>query len=530
MPVSTLLVQRRLRGRDAQAVFIGGGWIEYIRLEKGMLTKSAVKSCPSLNRAFFLNSLTAAFGVCGENPQRIDLFCTGADRALLGTEDGAWIFHPLEKISCPEYRFSLYPHASSGLKRRKFLILLLGLCLGAAVFYTFSWYSERAGQKTARLLREEEERNRILERKHLEEQQLEELRRNYASLVENKKPSVYEGLELTAQCFDEKTLILSAVLKEGFFQFEAVSPDALGTLASFENCPRISSPILGQIHPQDGLERFTISGGILFRREEPGPELSAGAQRKMLERLIGELERPSAAGFSPASFGRLIRRLLQKWRCPVIHYQYLKKSGEDEMEFTIRGESGGFFNFLRETSAGVSPKDGPAGSGPADGVIFTLVQIRNLQPENAIEAVFRVRCPAPRSGDDGAENPAPAPDISTEQGDAPLSVLRISRNYAPFRKQPVQPKPEPVPALAEPPPETEQARCFEYLGMVSGSRGQLLYIKNTGTGAILTLKPAYAEDISEGTYRTVRTGTIAAQINGKLYEMKLPAAKAGERT
>jgi hypothetical protein len=526
MPASTLLVQRCLKGRDALAVFIGGGWIEYIRLEKGALVKSAVKSCPGLNGASLLNSLTAAFGPCGENPPPIDLFCTGADKALLGTESKVWTFHLLEKISCPEYRFSLYPRASPGLKWRRLLALLLGLCLGTAGFCILSRYRERTGQETARLLREEEERNRVLERKRLAEQELEELKRNYASLVESKKPSVYEGLELAARRLDGETLILSAVFKEGFFQLEAVSPDALGTLASFESCPRISSPILGQIRPQGGLERFTISGAVLLRREEPGPELSVEEQRNTLEQLIGELEQPSAAGLSPASFGKLIRSLLQKWRCPAINYQYLNKNGEGEMEFTIRGESGGFFSFLQEASAGGPLGDGSAGSGFPGGVIFTLVQIRNLQPQNAVEAVFRVKCPVPLAGGGGTENQAPGPEGGTERDSSTmLSALRISRNYAPPRKQAVLPEqPEQVPVLTEPPPpETGPARRFEYLGMVNGSRGQLIYIKNTGTGSILALKPADTEDITEGTCRTVRTGTVTARINGKLHEIKFPA-------
>ncbi|MDR1374443.1 MAG: hypothetical protein LBJ24_05660 [Treponema sp.] len=105
--------------------------------------------------------------------------------------------------------------ASPGLKRRRFLALLLGLCLGTAGFCTFSRYRERTGQEAAKLLREEEERNHITEQKRLAEQQLDELKRNYAALMENKKTSVYRGLELIAQCLDKKTLILSAVLKEG---------------------------------------------------------------------------------------------------------------------------------------------------------------------------------------------------------------------------------------------------------------------------------------------------------------------------
>ncbi|MDR0656350.1 MAG: hypothetical protein LBG22_08570 [Treponema sp.] len=525
MPASTLLVQHCLRGKDALAVFIGDGWIEYIRLEKGALIKSTVKNCPDLNEASFLNRLVAAFGPCGENPPPVNLFCTEADKTLLKTEDKAWIFHLLEKISCPEYRFSLYPHASPGFKRRKFLALLLGFCLGTAGFCILSQYREKTGQEMARLRRKEEERNRMLEQKHLAEQQLEELKRNYTSLAERKKTPVYEELELIARCLDGETLILSAVFKEGFFQFEAVSFDALGILASFEGCPRISSPILGQIRPQDGRERFTLSGAVLPHREEPGPELTIEEQQKMLEQLIEELEQPPAAGLSPASFGKLIRSLLQKWRCPVINYQYLDKSGEGEMEFTIRGESGGFFNFLREASSGVFPKDGSANSGFTEGIIFTLVQIRNLQPQNVVEAVFRVKCPIPLAGEE-AKNQMSVPGNNTEWDNAILSALRISRNYAPPQKQKVLSKPESVPVSTEPPQlETGPVYRFEYLGTVSGSRGQFIYIKNTGTGAILALKLADAEDIVEGTYWIVKTGTITARINGKLYEMKFPALK-----
>jgi hypothetical protein len=527
MPVSTLLVQRRLKGRDARAVFIGGGWIEYIRLEKGALVKSSVKSCPGLSGAALPDSLTAAFGPCGEGSPPVDLFCTGADKALLGA-DKRWTFHLLENISCPEHSFSLYPQASSGLKRRKALALLLGLCLGTAGLCLLSQYRERTEQETARLRREEEERNRLVEREYLAEQELEELKRNYASLMEHKKPSVYEGLELVARRLGEETLILSAVFKEGFFQFEAVSPDALKVLALFEGRPRIDSPMLGQTRPQDGLERFTLSGGILPRREDPGPELPLGEQRKILERLIGELERPVGSGLSPASFGRAIRSLLQKWQCPVINYQFLNKGGGGEMEFTVRGQGAGFFHFLREASAGVPLTDDPA--GPAGGVIFTQVQIRSLRPQNAVEAVFRVTCPVLRAG---TENRTAIADTGAAEEDAPLSAPRIGRNYAPPRKQagPPEPVPPPQASLTTPPQtppaaaaETAGAHRFEYLGTVSGSRGQLVYIKNAGTGAILALKPAEGEGIAEGSCRTVKTGTIAARINGKLYEMGIPGA------
>jgi hypothetical protein len=141
---------------------------------------------------------------------------------------------------------------------------------------------------------------------------------------------------------------------------------------------------------------------------------------------------------------------------------------------------------------------------------FTLVQIRNLAPQNALDVVFRIKANTIEFNSTGSF-------ASGEQNESatPLPIPRISRNYyvAPAIPQAA------APVYAAPPPaRIEQAAWLEYLGAVDDNiLGASIYIKNTRTGGVLRLRLA---DNGDMRYRILSTGNIEAHMDGRIYEIR----------
>jgi hypothetical protein len=351
---------------------------------------------------------------------------------------------------------------------------------------------------------EEEQKRRIIADK-LERQNLLDLQQRYNDFMEHKIAGPYETADVVSRCLDDNSKILSMTIKDGFFQMELKATDSLDVLKSFENSRKIRNPALQQIHPVGKWEHFTISGTVLPEKAVIDSALPISEQVSRLEELIKK-EEDSINGRErqrPSAFGVDIRGLLKKWGCTVSSYQYFTLESGREIEFSIKTTSDKFFSFLKDASES------------NEGWIFTLVQIRNLAPQNALDVVFRAK--AETVSEDQVED-------TGQYAKAPVS--QISRNYYIPSKQPIvakeEPEPIPLPLPPPPPPEPpqkpEQASWLEYIGATEGNAGgQYIYIKNSRSGALIRL-----EGKNEGDFRYVISpaGSIVAFMDGKLYEIR----------
>jgi len=276
---------------------------------------------------------------------------------------------------------------------------------------------------------------------------------------------------------------------------EVRAPDSLQVLKAFEKNRKVQNPMLQQIHPINGGERFTLSGTVLPEIETIDPSLSLQEQMALLELFIEKEEafQKNKEKLKPSAFGVNIRGLLVKWNCSINSYQYFTTEKEREIEFSIRTTSNRFFSFLKEASEN------------NNGWIFTLVQIRNATPQNAVDVVFRVK----------AETITDTPvDVFEPYEEAPAA--RISRHYYILPTKPVET--QTTPTVSSFSQRSEPASWLEYIGLTSDNTGrQYIYVKNTRNGAMIRL-----EDKNEGQGRYVinSSGNIEAYIDGKIYEIR----------
>ncbi|QQO10747.1 hypothetical protein [Breznakiella homolactica] len=499
LPVSSLLVKQCLKKQDADVLYIGDTWTEQIRIEQGVLCGSTVKRRDDKDLTDKIHRLYA------DGKARVAVFCTEGDTSLI-------------KKNCFKYEYTLYnlekelraagPRGTALFteltpewRQRRVLLVLLGLSIlfaGTSLGYQ---YKQHLDAESADIRRAQELSDRKNEEARREAQRLAELRQEYALLAAEQKAGPYEIAEVISDCLDGRTQILSATIKENFFQFDAYAPDSLAVLESFEQHPRVRDSRLQQIRPSGSRERFTVSGSVVPVTEIADTGASAADQIAALERITAEMRgRNRGAGpFSASVFGARIRSMLEKSGCLINSYQYLHGDSGREMEFSIRARSVRFFGFLQEASLGT------------EGWEFSLVQIRNLAPQDALDVVIRVK-------------PDAAMDFTVPQavpqpvGGAylPKPIAAISRNYY---SAPALP---PAPAAAAPPPppepkKTETASWLEYLGDVGDAAGESIYIKNTRTGQILRLVHGGAGDFR---YRMLDSGNIEAYIDGNTYEIR----------
>jgi len=505
LPVSTLYVMQFFRKKTARVLFVYDNWIELILLENGTLIKSEVKSRNNFN----LNESTFRF--FGADMEMLDIFCFDADSLIFSGEEYPFTItmHNLEKEmgKIPVHRYSLFEHLTLARKAQKTLLLLLALSIIGGTSISLYRYQKGREKETALRRQFDEEFLRRTEADKKARQQLIELQEYYNQITDQKTAGPYETADVISRSMDDRARIFSITIRDGFFQMEAEASDSLEILKSFENNRKVRNPVLQQINPLGGRERFTISGTVLPEIDFIDPVLSPEEQLNLLETLINR-EEEAASGrdkMSPSSFGVNIRELLKKWNCTLNAYQYFTQENSREIEFSVRASSNSFFNFLKEAS------------NNNGGWIFTLVQIRNLAPQNMIEAVFRVKA------DTVIDEELPI-DVPYEEA----LVSKISRHY--YVPPPPPPPPLPVVIIEEPepipPPESEpiekpkpeQASWLEYIGATGDQAGiQYIYIKNTRNGAMIKLEEKQDGDYS---YFVTPLGTIEALIDGKLYEIK----------
>jgi hypothetical protein len=496
LPVSTLFTMKYFCRGNASVIFMDSNWTEFILIENGALIKSEVKTRDATV------SEETIIQFFGKENRRLDVFCHKKDAYLFRDYKHNFdiIIHIFENEldKFPLYTYSLFDHLSIAKRIQKCgLIFLVLLIVGGTGYYIYNRHQMNKEEISRIKLLEEEEKLRA-EAEQKDRQQILALQERYRQLIEHKTAGPYETMDTISRCLDDKVRISSVTIKDGFFQMETQASDSLEILKVFEDTVKVQNPMLQQIHPLKNGERFTISGTVLPEKENIDTSLSTREQVVILEALIAKEENKNQEKLRPSDFGVNIRGLLAKWGCSINSYQYLTIGNDREIEFSIKAASSNFFSFLREASIN------------NNGWIFTLVQIRNLTPQNAVDGLFRVR--AETIVEDGTDTIEPYKE-------AP--VTGISRHfYNPPPPQPQIIKASPVSIPPSPPPpqvKPEPAPWLVYIGATSDYAGsQFIYVKNTRNGIMFRL-----ENIDEGENRYTITpmGAILAQIDGKLYEI-----------
>lgn len=492
LPVSTLFFLKYFSKETAKILFLDDTWAELLLIENGTLVKSEIKSTNTTN---LYEELIRFFGA---DIGKLHVFCHKNDYLPLNDiePDFSIETHNIEKElnKIPVHTYSLYENKSTVKKIEKTLIIIFILFAIVGSATAFIRYQKIHEGKILQERQLAEEQKRRIEKEKKDRQQLLALQEHYEIIVKQKTAGPYETADVISQCLDDKATIASLTIKNGFFQMEVRAPDSLKVLKAFEKNRKVQNPTLQQIHPINGGERFTLSGTVLPEVEIIDPSLSLQEQMALLELFIEKEEalQKNKEKLQPSVFGVNIRGLLVKWNCSINSYQYFTTEKEREIEFSIRTTSNRFFSFLKEASEN------------NNGWIFTLVQIRNATPQNAVDVVFRVK----------AETVTDTPvDIFEPYEEAPAA--RISRNYYTPLAKPVETQPTPTVSYTQRP---ESASWLEYIGLTSDNTGRhFIYIKNTRNGAMIRL-----EDKNEGQGRYVITssGNIEAYIEGKVYEIR----------
>jgi len=491
LPVSTLFIMKYFCGKNARALFVDSNCMEFIVIKNGAL-ESSVKL---RNDAVFKELINQFFD---EENKKLDVFCRGDDAHLFRDNkcDFDITIHLIEDEldKFPSYTYSLFDHLSIERRIQKLILFFLVLfVMGGTVCYFYIKHQmdieaifRNRSLEEAKKLRDEEARN--------DKRRILELQERYRRLIEHRTAGPYETMDTISRCLDDKVRISSITIKDGFFQMEAQASDSLEILKLFEDTFKVRNPMLQQIHPLKNGESFTISGTVVPEKESLDTLLSLSTREQIvnLNELIAKEENKNQGKLRPSDFGVNIRGLLARWGCFINSYQYLTIGNDREIEFSIKATSNNFFSFLREASIN------------NNGWIFTLVQIRNLAPQNAVDGLFRVR--AETIVEDGMDTIEPYKE-------GPASG--ISRHfYTPPPPQPQIIKTSPVSIPPSPPPPTpvkpEPAPSWlAYIGATSDDSGsQFIHVKNTRNGIIHKLE-----------YTITPMGTIVVQIEGKLYEI-----------
>jgi hypothetical protein len=505
MPISTLFVKYFFPSGDARAVYIGDTWIEFILIKNGYIVKSVVKTredTPPSDIIKFpeMNN--------GESAATIDIFCSQDDGRFFpeGTDSSIRV-HIIEK-ELPRVnigRISLFSHFSSGYKRKKILLFLLGTLSLAAFFFLLFEYQSNISRERQEMLTRQENIDRRMREEARETEYLEQLTVRYQNLINEKQVTPYEIIEIISQCLNNETTIITETIRENFFQFEARAPDALDVLKIFEENEQIRAPEMQQIYPMEKSEQFIISASVVPKIEKLSENVTRQEKISNLEDIIERLEYEQYGKpyYTPSFFGVSIRSLLSKWNCNITSYQYINIDNNRAVEFAVHAESVNFFSFLQEAVQ------------PENGWHFTLIQIRNLSPLNMLDIIFRV------TGNIDTEDES-SYVMSEETNPAiPIAINGITKNYYTkpvityISPPPVIPS-DPVPVLV--PEKLENVTWIDFIGIVADDRGtQFIYVKDKRNNKVLKLTPETENDLS---YIDLQNGSYEIHLEGKSYELR----------
>jgi hypothetical protein len=197
-----------------------------------------------------------------------------------------------------------------------------------------------------------------------------------------------------------------------------------------------------------------------------------------------------------------VRDILRSCRCLIKSYQYIGYGKEKEIEFSIQASSRNFFNFLKISSMPLYNWD------------FSLVQIRNLLPRDALDAVVRIRADFDINSSNALKT-IPEKEIEKIERE----IAEITRNYYTIPQRPLVPvAAQPQESVATKEPRKELISWLSYVGTVGHENGvQFIYMKNTRDGRMLKFEINGNKDMS---CTILASGNIEIIMDNKIFEIR----------
>jgi len=499
LPLSPLFAGYLYAQKTANILYVDKNWLDYIRIENGVILSSTVKL---RNEDTLLDDFKL---LCGEDADLI-IYCDKNDKELLTPlqEDNniQLIDSEAELRKTDPHKISLFIDKSPVIKRRRIITAVAVLFLLLLGSWMLFLHKKNENELNARLRLEQDQIQKEALQKQRENQRLSELKTQYQEIISSKTATPFDIAVVIAECADRQTRIQSATFNANFFQIEGLTGDSLGLLSRFENHRLMSNVRLHQVHPAGNRDTFTLSGAVKIETESIDESLTTSEQIDILEKLIASENYASKEPYlSPSAFGDSVRALFRKWGCTINSYQYMNEPHKTEVEYSLRGTGNGFFNALYEIKTAHRLWN------------IRLTQIRNLYPRNMLDIVVRIETEYDPSK---TENADAVPAVTVN----PYPVANISRNY--FAPAPVSSISAETAAAAPPPivaPDikTERVSWLEYIGSIyEDNESRFVYVKDTRNGEIFKLGQNKEGDMR---YAASTSGGIIAYINGHTYEI-----------
>jgi hypothetical protein len=501
LPLTPLFIQNRFTGKTASVLYADKLWLDFIRIENGIIKTSVVKIKDETTLIDDVKNM------CGAESE-IYIYCDDKDRKTFSTLNDTLNIQFLdvnaELKKTDVYKISLFSNKSPVIKQRKIIVSCAFLFFTALFSWMFFNHKKIENEKYALLRLEQEKLQRETRETLLLYANLAELKQKYLDIINNKTASPFDISAVISECVNLQTRIHSAVFNGNFFQIEGITNNSLGILGNFENHHLVNNARLHQVHPAGNRDTFTLSGTILLKAEEADSDLPVMDKIAFYENLIDleTLFSITDIQLSPSAFGTAVNSLFAKWGCSINSFQFMNEPHKTELEISLRGNSNAFFNALYEIKTKHRMWD------------VHLTQIRNLYPRNLLDIVVRIR----------TEYVQKIPEnlfLNNVQGINQFPVANISRNY--FAIRPYS-RTAPAASVAElpvpivlPTIRAERVSWLEFVGSVyEEDSGRFIFLKDTRTGVIMRLGQHAHGNMR---YALTQTGGIIAYINENIYEI-----------
>jgi len=504
VPLSTLLLQQMVNGKTATAFFIDSGCLEIVKIEQGAISESIVK------RADNVSDICSYIKAYCSNEISIEIFCDKNNlqnlmhdlKALANNEN---IIYKNIEDSIKGISFDSICIYSQYSPRKKYIKISSFIFAVAAIFitlYGLYQYKITLEEKNKQLREEQLYIERKLQNEKNQKEKLLNLEIEYINLIERKRLKPFEIVNAVSSSLDKNVLIISLTVKENNFQMEALALDSLKILRNFENNKQINNIKMNQIHPDQNKERFTINGTVLATRCYVAEDNLIEEKIKIFEALIQEeKEQGYGEGFTDSIFGMSIRDILRSCNCLIKSYQYLGYGNEKEIEFSLQSNSRNFFNFLKISSMPLYSWD------------FSLVQIRNLLPRDALDVVIRIKADFDTDNSNGLKT-----ILEKEIEKNEKEIAEIARNYYIAAPKPAARREEPVAVREAEIRQRELISWLSYVGGVGDANGtHYIYMKNTRDSRILKFEINGNKDMS---CKFLDSGNIEVVMDNRVYEVK----------
>jgi hypothetical protein len=501
LSLSTLAARKFVKKGLQYCAIATPSWIEYLVIEDGRVVSTMVAGREEGEVAGIVS--TAAVEVFGFAEGSVTVYCADADGPLSSevVSNGVTMrFMSLNKELAVIARsaYSCFPDRLVEVKRRRMGVRAFVFCVvivGGAVVYR--WYGGRASDGIRRI---EEARLAAVEAtvRKAEEEKLTALGKVWKDRVADLHVTVYETLETLASCLSPAIRVYSADFKEGGFQLEAGSNDAIAVLQRLEEHPRIANTAIRAIIWNDGMQRFTVTGTVERLMVSGKSHGSVAEQIAWYESELTMMEKRNKGMVESAAIAaESVWNLLWKYRCNVNRFRYLESEGGWTIESTITTSSIQLVRVLKDAAMPENP-----------------LRVLSLQTRNRtrdIEAVitFFVQGPGgvlPRG--DYEEHPNETRIASlyygydaqnvTSSDSTPLAVLGV----------PLEPRVKTN--------NPARSLTLEYIGFIGTTDGkQHVYVKDTRSGDMYRL----TEGADNYSYRLNGTELVAT-IDGLVYDVK----------